>query len=89
MAIINYQSLSLVTLIYAGYQPHGLDIDDSKGLCYVANRNRSTAGPAPHHTSSCAGRNGYLTIIDLATLMLLPDYKTELSVDPYAVAVRK
>ena len=50
--------------------------------------NAATGGPAPHHTTDCGGRNGYLTLIDLNTLTLLPSFKTELTPDPYSAAYR-
>lgn len=83
--------------IYTGYQPHGIAADDVQGLVYVANLNYDTNGPAPHHVSACAGKNGYLTIIDMSTMNLwikhLSDgsayqYKCELLPYPYFVSVR-
>ncbi|MBK8415707.1 MAG: hypothetical protein IPL22_15130 [Bacteroidetes bacterium] len=75
--------------INAGYQPHGLAVDEVEGVVFVANRNTPTSGgPAPHHTSSCGGRNGYMTLINLNTLELDDDFKMELSVDPYSVMVK-
>ncbi len=76
------------TPISVGYQPHGLAVDDAKGLVYVANRNVNPSGPAPHHTTDCGGRNGYVTMIDLNTLKILPLEYVELVSDPYSVAVR-
>jgi YVTN family beta-propeller protein len=71
-----------------GYQPHGISVDDFNGLVYVANRNVNPNGPAPHHTTDCGGRNGYVTMIDLNTLMILPFKKVELVSDPYSIAIR-
>jgi len=88
VSVINYKTHSFVKNIYTGYQPHGIEIDDDKGLVYIANRNANLDGPAPHHTTDCGGRNGYLTIIDMNTLTLMPDFKTELSVDPYYISIR-
>jgi DNA-binding beta-propeller fold protein YncE len=70
-----------------GWQPHGIAIDPVKQVVYISNRNYS-GGPAPHHAASCAGKNGYLSIIDLNTLERVPDFKPEVSVDPYSVGVR-
>lgn len=39
-------------------------------LVYVANRNAVADGPAPHHSTECGGRNGYVTTIDLNTSQL-------------------
>jgi DNA-binding beta-propeller fold protein YncE len=76
------------TAINVGFQPHGLAVDDANGLVYVANRNVSLSGLAPHHTTSCGGRNGFLTYIDMNTMQILPGRKTELASDPYSVAIR-
>ena len=90
VSIIDMGSLTHVKDLFVGFQPHGLAVDEDGGVVYVANRNTSTSGgPIPHHTSSCGGRNGYLTMISLNTLNLVPSFKMELSVDPYSVFVRK
>lgn len=93
VAIIDYQSNTLVSKVFTGFQPHGLVVDDAKKMVYVANRNVTTKGPAPHHLGVCGGRNGYVTFIDMTTFELakLPDggeRRIELSVDPYSVALR-
>jgi DNA-binding beta-propeller fold protein YncE len=94
--VINYQTHSMLTHLYSGWQPHGIAVDDFNRLVYVANRNVN-GGVAPHHTNSCGGKNGYLSIIDMTTQQLLeihdPDgssytYKNELLADPYFVSVR-
>ena len=83
--------------IYAGFQSHGLVADESTKLIYVANLNLDPNGPAPHHISSCSGRNGNLTIIDANSFSMyykqLSDgstfqYKTELLPSPYFVTIR-
>lgn len=89
VAVINYVTNTFVKYINTGFQPHGIAVHDDKGLVYVANRNATTSGPAPHHSNSCGGRNGYITYIDLSTLELVPGKKMEVSADPYSVAVRK
>ncbi len=89
ISVLNYETNTFIKNIYSGYQPHQMVIDDEKGYVLIANRNISTTGPAPHHTSVCGGRNGYVTAIDLSTLELLPDFKVEVSVDPYCVDIRK
>ncbi|HMT28356.1 MAG TPA: beta-propeller fold lactonase family protein [Bacteroidia bacterium] len=89
VTVIDINTLTAIKTINVGYQPHGLAVDEVENVVYVANRNTPTSGgPAPHHTSSCGGRNGYLTIIDVNTLELVPGFKMELSVDPYSVMVR-
>jgi YVTN family beta-propeller protein len=93
VAVIDIATNTLIKTIYTGHQPHGIAVDDAKGLVYVANRNASQDGPAPHHTGVCAGRNGYVSFIDMNTLTLfkmgVTDKKVEVSVDPYSVAIRK
>lgn len=88
VCVIDYNTLTLVQKISTGTQPHGLAVDDKESVVYVANRNVDPSGSAPHHQNSCGGRNGYLTIIDMNTLQLVPGYKYELGVNPYAVAVK-
>lgn len=86
--IINYKTLTYVKSVYPGYQPRGLSVDDTHHCVYIADRNVTPLGPAPHHTTSCKGRNGYITIIDMNTLELM-NWRTEVSVDPYSIAIRK
>ncbi len=83
---------TLIKIMYSGWQPHGISVDDNKNMVYVANRNRTSDGPAPHHTSVCGGKDGYVTFIDMNTLTLVKtgasDKQIEVSVDPYEVAVQ-
>lgn len=92
VAVIDYQSNSFVKYIYTGHQPHGIGIDESKGVVVIANRNATNEGPAPHHSTNCGGRNGYVTFIDMNTLELIPsgnsDKRIEVAVDPYSVSIR-
>lgn len=76
-----------MTPIKVGFMPHGIGIDEAKNLLYVASRNILTSGPAPHHTSVCSGRNGFVSYVDLTTLQV-NSRRTEISVDPYSVNVR-
>jgi DNA-binding beta-propeller fold protein YncE len=85
---VDMGSNQLLTPINVGFQPHGISVDDEKGFVYVANRNINPNGPAPHHTTDCGGRNGYLTFIDLGTLKLLPGRKVELASDPYSISIK-
>lgn len=87
--IIDYTNHTLIKTLFTGWQPHGIAVDEENQLVYVSHRNASDDGPAPHHSTACAGRNGYVTIIDMNTLELVPDYKVEISVDPYSVGVRE
>ncbi len=85
--IINHQTNSFVSSVYAGPDSRGIALDEKNKKLYVANRNISTDGTAAHHESVCSGKNGYLTIIDLNTLQLFQGYKTEVSVDPYGIGI--
>ncbi|TND03494.1 MAG: Uncharacterized protein FD123_3915 [Bacteroidetes bacterium] len=87
--VINYNTNTVVASIYAGHQPHGLAVNDSNNEVIVANRNVTSGGPAPHHSTACGGRNGYVTFIDMNTLQLVPGKNIELSVDPYSAAYRR
>jgi len=94
---INYNTYEKLAL-HCGWQPHGIEIDDDHNMVIVANRNYGN-GPAPHHsTPNCAGRNGYVSIIDMNTWNLLNVtlhdgstyvYKNEVLPEPYEVAYRK
>lgn len=87
ISIIDMNTLSEIKRVRVGWQPHGIAVDAKKRVVWIANRNY-VGGPAPHHASACAGKNGYLSAIDLNTLERIPDFKPEVSVDPYGVAVR-
>ncbi|MEO6304372.1 MAG: hypothetical protein ABIP51_14500, partial [Bacteroidia bacterium] len=76
-----------VSNLKVGYQPHGIAVDDTKNLLYVASRNIQSNGPAPHHTSQCLGRNGFVNFIDLLSFTILPK-RYEVSVDPYFIYTR-
>lgn len=92
VAVIDYQNNQFIQFIYTGHQPHGIAVDESKGLVIVVNRNFASDGPAPHHSGECGGRNGYTTFIDLSTLSVLKSgnstKRIEIAVDPYSVSVR-
>jgi len=87
VAIINYQTNTLIKTIYAGYQSHGVVVDDYNNRVYISNRNINSTGPAPHHSSLCSGRNGYISAIDMSTLELIQGSNTEVSVDPYGIGI--
>lgn len=93
VAIINYKTNQLVKHIYTGHQPHGIEVDDAKKLVYVANRNASSDGPAPHHTSACGGKNGNVSYISLTSLEMITTStgaikKQEIAADPYSISIR-
>ncbi len=83
--VIDTNTDDVIKSINTGHQPHGIAVVDEYNRVYVANRNASHGGPAGHHSSN-TGRNGYLTAIDLNTLELITDYKTEVLVDPYSLS---
>jgi DNA-binding beta-propeller fold protein YncE len=89
IAIIDLNNLSLIKHVYSGHQPHGVAVDDVKQEVIVTNRNTSSGGPAPHHSSECGGRNGYISFINLNSLELIAKKKIEVSVDPYFVSVKQ
>jgi DNA-binding beta-propeller fold protein YncE len=70
-----------------GFQPHGIAINPNDNTLYALSRNLLTQGPAPHHSSVCGGRNGFVTFIDLNTFAEQKK-RFELSVDPYFISVR-
>lgn len=82
--VINAQTNSYVTDLYAGNESRGIVMDEAGKKLYVANRN--VTGGSAHHAPLCSGKNGYITIIDVNTLQLLPDYKAEVSVEPYDIS---
>ena len=83
--VIDYKSHALIKSIATGNHPQGLAVDEESGLVYVANRN---IGGSAHHETSCSGKPGYISIIDMNALDLIPKYKTEVSVEPISVSVR-
>jgi len=85
--VIDINTYLVVKSIYTGHQPHGIMIDEGNKRVYVTNRNVTQGGPSPHHASLCAGQNGYVTTIDLNSLGLLPEFKAEVSVDPYGYSI--
>ncbi len=87
--VINLNTNQLIASINTGNQPRSCVVDDDNNCVWVANRNISGTGWAPHHTTACAGRNGYVTMIDQNTLQLIANWKCEVSVDPYHVTIKK
>lgn len=87
--VFNWHNGSYVTTVYPGFQERGLAVDDEHDVVYVANRNVDPGGPAPHHTTSCGGRNGSVSLIRISTLEVIPQRKTEVAVDPYGAAIRR
>jgi DNA-binding beta-propeller fold protein YncE len=87
--ILNWHTNTMVSTVYPGFQERGLAVDDANGVVYVGNRNVDPGGPAPHHTTSCGGRNGDISLIDLHTLQVIPGWRAEVGVDPYCLDIRK
>jgi DNA-binding beta-propeller fold protein YncE len=94
VSIINYMDTTLVSTINTlgyFYFPHGVAVDDVKGVCYIVNRNLKTAGgPPPHHTSVCDPNenNGYLMKINLSNLLIDFNFRPELSIDAYSISFK-
>lgn len=86
ISIFDYSAETFLPEIIAGHDSKGIVIDEASNKFFVANRNVSDGGPAGHHAPICVGKNGYITAIDLNTLQMIPDFKVELSVDPYHIA---
>lgn len=84
---INYNTYQTTRIDGPFYQPHGVSVDDAHGLLYIASANLNTTGPAPHHVSTCGGRNGYYNVYDLHTLQKLPN-RYEVLAAPYSADVR-
>ncbi|HET6992594.1 MAG TPA: hypothetical protein VFJ43_14770, partial [Bacteroidia bacterium] len=87
--VLNWQTNTVVAHVNTGWQPHGIAVNDDRKQVLVANRNVVTGGPAPHHSTSCGGRNGYFTLIDMNSNQIVPGSKTEVIVDPYGAAYRR
>lgn len=86
--VINWQTGAYVKVLFPGYQERGLAVDDAHDVVYVGNRNVDAGGPAPHHTTACAGKDGDISLIQISTLEIVPGWKTEVSVDPYCLTIR-
>ena len=87
--VIDYSTYQVVKILYGDfYQPHDVTVDEQDGLVYIPSRNANPNGPAPHHTSACGGRDGWYSVYDLNTLAPADNNRYEVTVDPYASAVR-
>ncbi len=87
--VVDLNTLTVIKTFYEKfYQPHGIAVDDSRDMLYVASTNANPTGPSPHHASECAGRIGYFHVIDLNTWLDIIT-TSELSVFPYSVDIRK
>lgn len=87
--IVDYSTMSRVGMIEGKFsQPHGIALDEQKGLIWVGNRNVNPSGPAPHHTSDCGnGRNGFFQAYFLDTRQPA-SVKHEVTPDPYGCDIR-
>ena len=67
VVVINYNTMQIVKTISGDFwQPHGVTVDEQRGLLFVASRN-FTNGVAPHHSSNCGGRNGWYNVYNTTT----------------------
>lgn len=87
--VINYNTYEVVKVIRGKFfQPHGIAVDDTKGLMYIFSRNEDKNGPPPHHSSPCNGRNGFYQVYDINALEPATSKRFEVTVDPYTAASR-
>lgn len=87
--VIDYTTMQVVSKIYGDfYQPHGVCVDEQDGLVYIASTNANPNGPAPHHVTSCGGRDGWYTVYNLNTLQPASNLRYEVTVMPYSAATR-
>lgn len=87
--VIDYNTFQVVKILNENlFEPHGIAVDEKNNLLIIANRNVSPNGPAPHHTSVCGGRNGYIRLVDLNSLEFIKSFRSEVSTDPYQIAVK-
>ncbi len=87
--VIDLSNWQVSATVNPGYQPKGLAYDVATNEVIVVNRNADPTGAdAPHHYTGCEGNNGYVTRYNLSSQQLNSDYKVEVSVDPYDVALR-
>jgi hypothetical protein len=87
--VLNYKTMEIVKRLDGKFfQPHGITVDDHNGVVYIASRNATTDGPAPHHPSACGGRNGWYSLFDLNTLTPVDEKRYEVSIEPYSADAR-
>jgi YVTN family beta-propeller protein len=86
VSVIDLQTHQRIRSIYTGTQPAGIAVDEENGYLVVTNRNAT--GLSQHHAGTCGGVNGYVTLIDLQTLEVVPQFKPELLPNPGAVVVK-
>lgn len=86
--MVDMRNYTLLKRINSGYQPFGIAADDGLYIVAVVNANLSPEGNKPHHSTNCGGRNGNVSFIDLRTMELIPNLRSEVTVFPYGVAAR-
>ncbi len=88
VAVINYQTMQLVKIIYGPFwQPHGVTVDDQAGTFYVASTN--IGGPFSGHNHTGAARSsGWYNVYDLNTLELISSSNYEVLSQPYSADTR-
>jgi len=85
---INYNNWTATRIDGDFYQPHGIAVDDQNDQLYVVSTNSNPSGPAPHHATSCSGRAGWYSIVNMATLKQEDNKRYQLLVLPYSAATR-
>lgn len=88
VVVIDPQTLTVKKTIYSGFQPYAIAVDEVNEVLVVSNRNSDISGPLPHHVTFCGGRNGYVSLIDLTSLEVVPNFKPETLADPSTVAIK-
>ena len=79
---INYNTYESIRIEGDFYQPHGITVDDQNGKIYVVSTNANPNGPAPHHATSCNGRAGWYSLLDLNTFRQTDNKRYQLLVLP-------
>jgi YVTN family beta-propeller protein len=85
---IDMNTLEVKYHFYAGFQPHGIDVSSSLSEVWVANRNVSPGGMAPHHSTECSGNSGFVNRFRISDGKQVNTYPIWLSVDPYALVFK-
>lgn len=87
--VIDYSTLQFVRRIDGPfYQPHGLAVNEADSTLFIASANADTSGIAPHHVSTCAGRNGWYNVVPFGRPMPATLRRYEMAVYPYSVDSR-
>ena len=86
--MIDVANLSFVKNIYrVGHRPHGVSVDVANRRVYVSSENTGGADPPHHPLEGNTSPPGKYNVVDLATLLSLPDEETEVAEFPNALVV--